>query len=66
MGKILGGVSGESVWLKSLAELDNVDNFAQLTCSASDFSHTLSPQTPFILYHKNLWASYVSQGKDTR
>ena len=57
MGKILGGVSGDSVWLKSLAEHDNVDNLVQLTCSASDLSHTLSPQTPFI--------SYVSQEKNT-
>ncbi len=28
MGKILGGVSIESVWLKSLAKHDNVDNFS--------------------------------------
>ncbi len=48
MGKILDGVSSESVWLKSLAEHDNVDNFVQLACSASDFYHTLSPQTPFV------------------
>ena len=63
MDKILGEVSSESVWLKSLAEHDNVDNFVQLTCSASDFYHTLSPQTSFVLYHENLWASYASQKK---
>ncbi len=52
MGKILRGLSDESVWLKSLAEHDNVDKFVQLTCSASDFNHTLSSQIPFILHHK--------------
>ncbi len=30
---ILNGVSDESVWLKSLSEHDNVDNFVQITCS---------------------------------
>ncbi len=39
MGKIFRGLSDESVWLKSLAEHDNVDKFVQLTCSASDFNH---------------------------
>ncbi len=63
MGKILGGVSGESVWSKSLGEHDNVDTFVQLTCSVRDFNHTLSPQTPFILYHRKPWAQYVSQKK---
>ena len=63
MGKILGGVSGESVWPKSLAEHDNVDNFVQLTCSVRDFNHTLSPQTPIILYHKKPWPSCASQKK---
>ncbi len=53
MGKILSGLSDESVWLKSLAEHDNVDKIVQLTCSASDFNHTLSSQIPFILHHKN-------------
>ena len=53
MGKILRGLSDESVWLKSLAEHDNVDKFVQLTCSASDFNHTLSSEIPFILHHKN-------------
>ncbi len=53
MGKILRGLSDESVWLKSLAEHDNVDKFVQLTCSASDFNHTLSSQIQFILHHKN-------------
>ena len=52
--KILGGVSGESVWVKSLGEHDNVDNFVQLTCSVRDFNHTLSPQTLFISYYKKI------------
>ncbi len=50
MGKILRGLSDESVWLKSLAEHDNV---YKLTCSASDLNHTLSAQNPFILHYKN-------------
>ena len=53
MGKILKGLSDESVWLKSLAEHDNVDKFVQLICSASNFNHTLSSQIPFIFHHKN-------------
>ncbi len=53
MGKILRRLSDESVWLKSLAEHDNVDKFVQLTCSASDFNHTLPLQIQFILHHKN-------------
>ncbi len=36
MGKILGRVSSESEWLKSLAEHD-VDNVVQLIGSASNF-----------------------------
>ncbi len=48
MGKILRGLSDKSVWLKSLAEHDNVDKFVQLTCSASDFNHTLSSQIPYV------------------
>ena len=43
MGKILRGLSDESVRLKSLDEHDNVDKFV-LTCSVSDFNHTLSSQ----------------------
>ena len=53
MAKFLRDLSNESVWLKSLAEHDNVDKFVQLTCSASDFHHTLSSQIPFILHHMN-------------
>ncbi len=52
MGKILRGLCDESVWLKSLAKHDKVDNFVQLTCSASDFNHTLSSQIPFIFMSK--------------
>ncbi len=56
MDNILRGPSDESVWLKSLVEHDNVDKFVQLTCSASDFNHTISSQIPFILHHKNtMW-----------
>ena len=54
MGKTLGGVSGESVWLKSLAEHDIVDNFVQLTCSASDFYYTLSADSIHIVPYKFL------------
>ncbi len=53
MGKISRGLSDESVWLKSLAEHDNMDKFVQLPCSATDFNHTLSSQISFILHHKN-------------
>ncbi len=53
MGKILRGVSNESVWLKSLAEHDNVNKFVQLTCSERDFNHIHSSKTPFLLHHKN-------------
>ena len=60
---ILGRVSGESVWVKSLGEHDNVDNFVQLSCSVRDFNHTLSPQTPFILYHKKLEPAMVHSKK---
>ncbi len=31
-----------------------MDKFVQLTCSASDFDHTLSSQIQFILHHKNI------------
>ncbi len=45
--KKFGWVSDESVWLKSLAEHDNVDRFVQITWSASDFIHTLSSHTSY-------------------
>ena len=63
MGKILGWVSDECVWPKSLGEHDNVDNFVKLTCSVRDFNHTLSPQTLIILYHKKPWPFCASQKK---
>ena len=63
MGKISNGLSDESVWLKSLAEHDNMDKFVQLTCSASDFNHTLSSQIPFILHHKNTLCPLCSKEK---
>ncbi len=63
MGKILKGLSDERVWLKSLAEHDNVDKFVQLTYSASDFNHTLSSQIPFILHHRNTMCPLCPKGK---
>ncbi len=30
-----------------------MDKFVQLTCSASDFNHTLSSHIQFVLHHKN-------------
>ena len=50
MGKILGGVSDESVLLKSLGEHDNVDKFVKLTCSVH-FRHRsihIAPQEYYV------------------
>ena len=65
MGKILRGVSDERVRMKSLAEHDNVEKLVQLTCSASDFSHTLSSQIPFILHHMNTMYPLCPKEKKT-
>ena len=52
---LMNGVCDESVWLKSLTEHVNWKKLSILSCTASDFNHTLSSQTPFI---RNLLASY--------
>ncbi len=40
------GICDESVWLKSRTEHDNWTNLSTLSCSPSDFNHTLSSETP--------------------
>ncbi len=43
---IMKGVCGESVWLKSRTEHVNWTKLSTLSCSPSDFTHTLSSETP--------------------
>ncbi len=51
--KVLALTRGREQFSKITCQAWYMDNFVKLSRSVWDFYHTLSPKTPFILYHKN-------------